>query len=82
MKVKINQLPKKFVPIKLTITIETEKELCDLWLRQNMCGEEVDKANGCYLKYNATQAENSFCGDSLWDVVEKLVGEYELREGD
>ena len=80
MKVKINQMPKKFVPIRFTITVETEKELCDLWLRQNLSGEDVDKANGCYLKYNATQAENEPESSKLWNLIDNLVGEHELRK--
>ncbi len=83
MKVKVAKPIDKFVPIKLTVTIETPEELCDLWLRQNMSGQSVDKDNGCYLKHNATQYE---CGakDSslLWNVLDNLIGERNLRVED
>ena len=84
MKVKIAKQADKFEPIKLTITIETPEELCDLWLRQNISGQIIDKHNGCYLKHNATQYEcNNIKGSSVfWDVLDNLIGERKLRVED
>ena len=73
----------KFVPIKFEITVVTEKELCDLWLRMNMSGMSVDNENGCYLKYNATQAENEKVnGFPFWDALDKLITKLKLRSED
>ena len=82
MRVKL-QKSKAFEPIKIEITVETAHELCDLWLRMNLSGMSVDKENGCYLKYNATQAENEKKnGYPLWDILDNLIGERKLREED
>ncbi len=83
MKVKVAKPIDKFEPIKLTVTIETPEELCDLWLRQNISGQIIDKHNGCYLKHNATQYENNAKDGSLfWDVLDNLIGERKLRVED
>ena len=74
---------KKFVPIKLSLTIETPEELCDLWLRMNLSGISVDKENGCYLKYCATQAENEkINGFQFWNILDGLVDDKQLRHGE
>ena len=81
MDVQLKPLPKKvvFEPIRILVTIQSEKELCDLWLRQNLSGESVDRNNGCYLKYNATQAENEPEATRLWAVLDNLIDELKLR---
>ena len=45
MKVEIKETETKFEPITITLTIESEEELCDLWLRSLATSNEI---NRCY----------------------------------
>jgi hypothetical protein len=68
MKVEVEDQAKEFKPIKLTITIETEAELCSLWYRLNALESAVLK-NGRYhhLKHGVSSDYE------LWEKLEELV---------
>jgi len=74
MKVKVNN--KEFQPIELTITIESEKELCDLWHRLNLSKNEIDSYINTKLKYESS-TQSSF---SLWEILNNLVKKYNLKK--
>lgn len=60
---KVEVLSKEvFTPIKLDITIESEKELCDLWNRLNLSVDSVKEHsyNPPYLKYGAIDDSTFF----------------------
>ena len=64
---------KQDLPIKLELTIESEQELCDLWLRTSVLGTKINelaKESSITLKHKAIN-ENSFC-QSLEKLVEGL----------
>jgi hypothetical protein len=42
MKVEIKEQEKVFNPITLTITIESDQDLCNLWYRQNLAVNRVN----------------------------------------
>ena len=64
---------KQDFPVKLELTIESEQELCDLWLRTSVLGTKINelaKESSITLKHKAIN-ENSFC-QSLEKLVEGL----------
>jgi hypothetical protein len=68
MKVELEEQVKEFKPIKLTITIETEEELCSLWHRLNAAQATVLKSSGShYLKHGVITSYE------LWEKLENLV---------
>ena len=68
MKVELEEQVKEFKPIKLTITIETEEELCSLWHRLNASIDAVLLDSGYhYLKYGVISDYE------LWNRLEELV---------
>ena len=65
---KVEYQAKEFKPIKLTITIETEEELCSLWHRLNASGDGVLKhSSDNYLKHGVSSDYE------LWSKLEVLV---------
>lgn len=62
---------KKFKPITLEIIIESEKELCSLWLRLNFDASLVNKTNSNSIHSVKHPCES---GDSLtlWGVLDNL----------
>lgn len=70
MKVKVKR-KEGFTPIKLTITIESEEELCNLWHRSNITAGKIHTSNyicGKDLKYEASDSDTS-----LWEKLDELV---------
>ena len=68
MIVEVEDQAKEFKPIKLTITIETEEELCSLWHRLNASDQKVLKVSGShYLKHGVITSYE------LWEKLENLV---------
>jgi len=73
MKAEVKNESERFQPIELTITIESEQELCDLWHRFNV-SDMIINAESKSLKYPAN-------GDAtFWLVLEKLVKENKLEK--
>ena len=66
MKVKVNT-KKEFQPIELTITIESEEELCDLWHRLNVSKNVADTQSNNDLKHRCIDTY------SLWNEIDDLV---------
>tara|TARA_R110000744_G_scaffold163686_1_gene280714 strand:+ start:2290 stop:2505 length:216 start_codon:yes stop_codon:yes gene_type:complete len=58
---------KKFKPIELTITIETEEELCDLWHRMNATKPEIDNDIHDTLKHRSSS------NMVMWGSIDNLV---------
>jgi hypothetical protein len=67
MKVEVEDQAKEFKPIKLTITIETEAELCSLWHRLNAANDVVENHSGESLKHGVSDDYE------LWNTLEELV---------
>tara|TARA_R110000737_G_scaffold329609_1_gene344881 strand:- start:57 stop:284 length:228 start_codon:yes stop_codon:yes gene_type:complete len=68
MIVEVEEQVKEFKPIKLTITIETEEELCSLWHRLNASDQKVLKVSGShYLKHGVISDYK------LWSRLQELV---------
>ena len=68
MIVEVEEQVKEFKPIKLTITIETEEELCSLWHRLNASHQAVLKDSGShYLKHGVISDHE------LWSRLQELV---------
>ncbi len=70
----------KFEPIELRVLIESEQELCDLWLRHNLSGKSVDKENGCYLKYRSSEIDDAagFVA-KLWKTLDNYICQRNLK---
>lgn len=75
IQIKENASQPYFAPIELTITIESEEELCDLWHRLNASVFNIDNKNEYvhYLKYSASRATEKF-----WSKINSLVKERNL----
>tara|TARA_R110002167_G_C12681596_1_gene651532 strand:- start:369 stop:596 length:228 start_codon:yes stop_codon:yes gene_type:complete len=75
MKVEVEDQVKEFKPIKLTITIETEEELCSLWHRLNAAKDTFSKDSGShYLKHGVISDY------VLWHRLEELVNVNNLNK--
>ena len=69
MKVEVKEVEKKFEPIELVITIESEEELCSLWHRLFLSSNVVNN-NSCTAKHKAISDEKLF--NKLDDIAESL----------
>ena len=70
MKVEIKE--KVFNPITLTITIESEQDLCNLWYRQNLAVNRVNELSK-ELKLECTYSHD------FWDKLDELVKQHKLK---
>ncbi len=75
MIVKVKEVVKKFEPIELNITIETEEELCDLWHRLNISDPVVLGGITDKLKYNLIEDRDY----KLWSKIDELVESNNLK---
>ena len=74
MKVEVKTEEKKFEPIELTITIESEEELCSLWHRMNALNSEINPIRAKdVLKH---KCENEL--NDLFKVLDKLAKQRNL----
>ena len=66
---KIEEINKKqeFQPIELKITIESEKDLCDLWHRFNTSIYNVNKEGRGKLKFGAIRNQH------VWRFIDNIV---------
>ena len=67
MKVEVEK-QKAFTPVKITLTIETEQELCNLYLRLNASPNAI---NDVYnnLKYKACHLTNDHFYNAISDLL-------------
>ena len=61
---------KKFIPLTLNITIETEEELAELYTRFNTILTDAQIANNCPDNFNGGLSEET--GDVLFTTVTDL----------
>ncbi len=76
MKVNVQKVKKEFKPITLTLTIESDKELCCLWHRFNMSNNEVNEVIQDDLKYKSTGNSDM----TVWSMIDDLVIENNLKK--
>lgn len=75
MKVKLKEKKNKdFKPIKISLTIESEQELCDLWHRLNIDRSDVNEVDTWDLKYEA----NDYSCAELFRKLDEKAEELEL----
>ena len=72
MKIQVKEESNKFEPIELTLTIESEEELCDLWHRFNASVYDIDKESVDYLKHKSITLYDK------WEVIDDLVKQRNL----
>lgn len=60
---------KDFTPITLTITIESEQELMELWGRFNLNDVTVQRGNYAYFQIKGWDGAGRFY--DLWDSLDK-----------
>jgi len=70
MKVKV-KTQEEFQPIEITITIESESELCDLYHRVNCSIEKIEQGSITNLKFGPQYCE-------LFETISKLVNRHKL----
>lgn len=71
----LNKENKKFQPIELKITIESEQELASLWHRMNCNRSEINKASDRVLKLKCADGWTS---TGLFELLDKLAIENNL----
>lgn len=69
---KVEELNNGFKPIKIILTIESERELCNLWYRLNVLAEHINKATITKLKYDCDDIQDSDFYNLLGKKVDKL----------
>tara|TARA_R110000744_G_scaffold148351_2_gene261425 strand:- start:26380 stop:26604 length:225 start_codon:yes stop_codon:yes gene_type:complete len=74
MEIKINQEESEFKPIEITITLQSEEDLCSLWHRFNVSKKTVNKESEDSIKYEC--AENY----KIWKVLDILVDKNNLNK--
>ena len=60
MKVEIKETETKFEPITITLTIESEEELCDLWHRINLAPDVINEHITYHLKHKTSISSMEF----------------------
>jgi len=75
MKVIRKEDKKRFNPIELTITIESEEELCDMWHRLNAAASYINDNVLHRLKHDAQGGVTP-----LFNTLSDLIDENNLRE--
>jgi hypothetical protein len=66
MKVETQDL-KEFTPVTLTITFESEEEICNMWHRTNVTINSLNEDADDSLKYKARRAS------LLWKKMDEIV---------
>ena len=65
-----------FQPIELKLTIESERELCNLWHRMNVSEDTVNRNTNEDIRY--------MCNDEgvleFWSKLNELVTKYNLKD--
>lgn len=78
MKIETEDQEPKFSPIKITLLVESEEELCDLWHRMNVGGGLIGKVyNNTYLKHGVM--ETNYEEDSFYLSLDRLVESRNLQ---
>lgn len=80
MKAKIieKEKEKKFEPITIELTIENERELCELWHRLNISESAFSKEK--YRSKDRLKYTVSSCTVRLYDVVDAIVIDNNLKQ--
>ena len=68
MKVEVEK-QETFKPIKLTLTIESEQELCNLFHRMDAAPNHVNGIGMVKLKHNANNSDGRFLYEALNDLL-------------
>lgn len=71
MKAEITSKKKEFEPITIELTIESEEELCNLWLRASLGPYIINKETVSVLKFNADHSDSGLFY-ALDDEVKRL----------
>lgn len=79
MKVKVKETEKKFEPIKLTITIESEEELCNLWHRLNIASYSIENDEYYVSKRRLKYFVNGDCY-VLWSKLDMIIDKCNLKK--
>ena len=66
MQVEIQDL-KEFTPVTITITFESDKEVCNMWHRMNETVVYINKNINDLLKYKASR------DNDLWSKVDDIA---------
>ena len=74
MEIKINQEESEFKPIEITITLQSEEDLCSLWHRFNVSKITVNKDSEHSIKYECAENYN------IWKVLDILVDKNNLNK--
>lgn len=73
MQFKIEDTKPEFEPIRVSLTLETESELCDILARLGICSAEI---NARYVRYKyAASAEHR----ALWAKLDDIAQERGLH---
>lgn len=68
MKVETQDL-KEFTPVTITITFESEQEICDMWHRMNVSSCQIRDTSDSRLKYECKEDEK----DLLWALLAEIA---------
>jgi len=72
MKVQVKEDSKKFEPIELTLTIESEEELCNLWHRFDIVDLSNPRNHQDCVDYTVMNMRDT------WKVIDELVKQRNL----
>lgn len=72
MKVETKQPKKEFQPIEMTITFESEEELCNMWHRLNIRAIDVHKPEIALSKHIKFKANDLSC-EMIWLEIDGFL---------
>ena len=79
----------KFKPFAITINVENELDLVELWLRFNSSFEPFKEDLDSFIKQEDKElwkaffdTENNDASNELWELLNRKVEEFELKKKD